>query len=158
MEGFYGDSMPSRKQYYPVYQVGTDYIKNNMITEIDFATIHAYPDIWLSGEDENAQTVSTIIRKPLVFTEFGKSKKDPDYSPSVRDSYMNALYSDVYNLARNGGAFGGGMVWQILAEGMDSYDDGDEIVLSKDQSTRAIISQQSNKMASLEHNLIVHHG
>lgn len=27
MEGFYGDFMPSRKQYNPGYQVGTDYIK-----------------------------------------------------------------------------------------------------------------------------------
>ncbi|KAF8010421.1 hypothetical protein BT93_J1141 [Corymbia citriodora subsp. variegata] len=171
MEGFYGNFMPSRKQYNPGYQVGTDYIKNNLIREIDFATIHAYPDIWLSGEDENAQTVfvdrwmeshladaKTIIRKPLVFTEFGKSKNDPDYSPSVRDSYMNTVYSDIYNLARNGGAFGGGLVWQVLAEGMDSYKDGYGIVLSEDGSTRAVISQQSNKMASLEHALSAHHG
>jgi mannan endo-1,4-beta-mannosidase len=46
MEGFYGDSMPEKKQYNPGYQVGTDYISNNLVKEIDFATIHAYPDIW----------------------------------------------------------------------------------------------------------------
>lgn len=47
MEGFYGDSIPDRKQYNPEeYQVGTDYIKSNLIREIDFATIHAYPDVW----------------------------------------------------------------------------------------------------------------
>ncbi|KAF8025444.1 hypothetical protein BT93_F2317 [Corymbia citriodora subsp. variegata] len=166
MEGFYGDSLPDRKQYNPGYQVGTDYIKNNLIREIDFATIHAYPDVWLSGQDEKAQTAfverwmeshladaKAIIRKPLVFTEFGKSKKDPDYSISTRDAYMNAVYSDIYSLARSGGAIGGGLVWQILAEGMESYADGYEIVLSEEPSTNAIISQQSTKMTSLERTL-----
>ncbi|KAK9111403.1 hypothetical protein Scep_018922 [Stephania cephalantha] len=46
VEGFCGDSVPDRKQFNPGYQVGTDFISNNLIKEIDFATIHAYPDIW----------------------------------------------------------------------------------------------------------------
>lgn len=46
MEGFYGDSIPDRKQFNPGYQVGTDFISNHLIKEIDFATIHAYPDQW----------------------------------------------------------------------------------------------------------------
>lgn len=46
MEGFYGDSIPDKKQYNPGFQVGTDFISNNLINEIDFATIHAYPDNW----------------------------------------------------------------------------------------------------------------
>ncbi|KAF7824941.1 Mannan endo-1,4-beta-mannosidase 5 [Senna tora] len=46
MEGFYGDSIPDRKQYNPGFQVGTDFITSNLIKDIDFATIHAYPDNW----------------------------------------------------------------------------------------------------------------
>ncbi|KAF5937909.1 hypothetical protein HYC85_025415 [Camellia sinensis] len=46
MEGFYGDSMPERKLVNPSYQVGTDFIRSNLIKDIDFTTIHAYPDIW----------------------------------------------------------------------------------------------------------------
>ncbi|PKI41160.1 hypothetical protein CRG98_038445 [Punica granatum] len=46
MEGFYRDSVPDRKQYNPGYQVGTDFIKSNLVKEIDFGTIHAYPDVW----------------------------------------------------------------------------------------------------------------
>ena len=46
LEGFYGESVPERKQFNPGYEVGTDYISNNKISEIDFATIHAYPDQW----------------------------------------------------------------------------------------------------------------
>ncbi|URE31659.1 KH domain [Musa troglodytarum] len=49
MEGFYGDSMPEKKQYNPGYQVGTDFITSNLIDEIDFATIHAYPDARCAG-------------------------------------------------------------------------------------------------------------
>lgn len=46
MEGFYGDSVPERKSINPGYQVGTDFISNHLIKEIDFATIHAYTDQW----------------------------------------------------------------------------------------------------------------
>ena len=43
LEGFYGDS---KKQSNPNFQVGTDFIANNQIPGIDFATIHSYPDQW----------------------------------------------------------------------------------------------------------------
>lgn len=43
----------------------------------------------------------------------------------------------------------GGLVWQVMAEGMESYYDGYEIVLSQNPSTNSIITQQSNNMAAL---------
>lgn len=49
MEGFYGDTMPERKQINPGYQVGTDFISNNLVKGVDFATIHAYPDQWYNN-------------------------------------------------------------------------------------------------------------
>ncbi|XP_026434336.1 mannan endo-1,4-beta-mannosidase 1-like [Papaver somniferum] len=166
MEGFYGDTMPEKKQNNPGYQVGTDFISNNLIEEIDFATIHAYPDIWLSGQNDYAQLgfvqkwmsshwtdSRTILRKPLVFSEFGKSSKDPGYTLSARNVYMNAVYNSIYNFARRGGTIGGGLVWQIVAEGMESFYDGYEIVLSQNPSTAGLISGQSHKMRALSHTL-----
>ncbi|KAI3863042.1 hypothetical protein MKW92_032445 [Papaver armeniacum] len=166
MEGFYGDSMPEKKQNNPGYQVGTDFISNNLIKEIDFATIHAYPDIWLSGQNDYAQLgfvqkwmsshwedSKTILRKPLVFSEFGKSSKDPGYTLSARDEYLNAVYDIIDNLARSGGTIGGGLVWQIVAEGMESFYDGYEIVLSQNPTTAGLISGQSQKMRALSHTL-----
>ncbi|KAI3946306.1 hypothetical protein MKW98_010430 [Papaver atlanticum] len=166
MEGFYGDSMPEKKQNNPGYQVGTDFISNNLIEEIDFATIHAYPDIWLSGQNDYAQlgfvqkwmsshweNSRTILKKPLVFSEFGKSSKDPGYTLSARDEYLNAVYDSTDNLARSGGTIGGGLVWQIVAEGMKSFYDGYEIVLSQNPSTAGLISGQSQKMRALSHTL-----
>jgi len=46
LEGFYGDFVPDRKQYNPGFQVGSDFVSNNLVKDIDFATIHAYPDNW----------------------------------------------------------------------------------------------------------------
>lgn len=46
LEGFYGETMPERKQVNPGYGVGTDFISNNQVPEIDFAAIHLYPDQW----------------------------------------------------------------------------------------------------------------
>jgi len=43
LEGFYG---PSKKESNPNFQVGTDFIANNQIPGIDFATVHSYPDQW----------------------------------------------------------------------------------------------------------------
>ncbi|KAK9135108.1 hypothetical protein Syun_014438 [Stephania yunnanensis] len=166
MEVFCGDSVPDRKQFNPGYQVGTDFISNNLIKEIDFATIHAYPDIWLSGQGEEAQLgfmerwatshwtdSRRILKKPLVFAEFGKSKKDPGYSLSGRDSFFSNVYSNIYKSARSGGTMGGGLVWQILGEGMDSYNDGYEIVMSQNPSTVGLIEAQSQKMTQLIHSL-----
>ncbi|KAJ0733308.1 putative mannan endo-1,4-beta-mannosidase [Helianthus annuus] len=170
MEGFYGDTMPERKQINPGYQVGTDFISNNLIREIDFATIHAYPPKWLSGKDEDSQMAfmqrwmwshfkdsRTILKKPLVIAEFGKSSKDPGYNIHKRDSYMRDVYKNIFMEARSGGTVGGGLVWQLMADGMGSYGDGYEIILSENPSTDNIMSQQSRAMTSLSHLLRIRH-
>ncbi|KAJ8759517.1 hypothetical protein K2173_007134 [Erythroxylum novogranatense] len=118
----------------------------------------------LSGQNENAQMTfmqrwitshwtdsRAIIKKPLIFAEFGKSTKDPGYSITARNSFLSTIYSSIYNLARNGGTLGGGLVWQLMAPGMESYDYGYEIVLSQNPSTNVVIAEQSNKMMALEH-------
>jgi mannan endo-1,4-beta-mannosidase len=91
------------------------------------------------------------LKKPLVFAEFGKSNKDPRYSTCVMDSFLNTVYTSIYNFARTGGIIGGGLVWQILAEGMNLYYDGYEIISSQNPSTSSVIAQQSHKMTTLQH-------
>lgn len=46
LEGFYGQSAPPEKQFVAGHNVGTDFIANNQIGGIDFATVHSYPDQW----------------------------------------------------------------------------------------------------------------
>lgn len=95
------------------------------------------------------QDSKTILKKPLVIAEFGKSSKDPEYNINKRDSYLNAVYRNIYMMARTGGTVGGGLVWQLMADGMASYCDGYEITLSENPSTSNIISQQSQAMSML---------
>ncbi|XP_059295541.1 mannan endo-1,4-beta-mannosidase 5-like [Lycium ferocissimum] len=164
MEGFYGDSMPERKQFNPGYQVGTDFISSHLIEEIDFATIHAYTDQWLSGQNDDAQMEfmqrwitshwedsSRVLKKPLVLAEFGKSSKDPGYKLNARDTFMSSVYRNVYSYAKYGGTMGGSLLWQLAGQGMENYDDGYSIILAQNPSTAGIISGQSHAMTTLAH-------
>ncbi|XP_031272246.1 mannan endo-1,4-beta-mannosidase 5-like [Pistacia vera] len=166
LEGFYGDSIEDRKQFNPGFQLGSDFITNNQIKEIDFTTIHAYPDQWLPGQSDNVHIEfmqrwmtshwtdsRTILKKPLVFAEFGKSSKDSGFSISVRDSFLNTIYTNIYDFAKNGGTIDGSMVWQVMAEQMESYYDGYEVVLSQNPSTTNVITQHSNNITALAHSL-----
>uniref|UniRef100_A0A0A0KW38 mannan endo-1,4-beta-mannosidase n=1 Tax=Cucumis sativus TaxID=3659 RepID=A0A0A0KW38_CUCSA len=165
MEGFYGDSSPNKIKANPgSFKFGTDFVTNNLNKAIDFATIHVYPDAWLPGKSEATRMAfleewmalhwmdsKNILKKPLILEEFGKSIRGQNQTFSVRDSdaFLSKVYSIIYNLARKGATMAGGLVWQVMAEGMESYYDGYEIVLSQNPSTNTIITKQSNKMAAL---------
>ena len=95
-----------------------------------------------------------VLGKPLVFAEFGKSKTAPGYSQKVRDDFFSYVYDVIYNDAEtSGGSFSGGLVWQVMGDGMESYYDGYEVVLSQDSTTTAVIKKQSDAMAALEKRL-----
>ncbi|KAJ0978794.1 hypothetical protein J5N97_014268 [Dioscorea zingiberensis] len=165
MEGFYGESMPDRKQFNPGYEVGTDFISNHQIPEIDFATIHAYPEQWAPDQSEDGQEAflkrwleshiedsSTVIKKPVLVAEFGKSWKRSGFTVERRDALYSTVYDSVYASARVNGAGAGALFWQLLAQGMDGNRDGYEIIFSEcPYSTANIISQQSRRMAALDY-------
>ncbi|RWW22988.1 hypothetical protein GW17_00012783 [Ensete ventricosum] len=162
LEGFYGASSP-QKQFNPrSLQVGTDFIANNRIPNIDFATVHVYPDQWLSTSNDQSQLAflsnwidahirdaRDALRKPLLVTEFGKSSKDPGFSVGQRDALFKTVYSKIYWSARSGGSAAGGFFWQLLSQGMGSYGDGYEVVLSEGSSTARIIALQSRQLRYL---------
>ncbi|XP_060199718.1 mannan endo-1,4-beta-mannosidase 7-like [Lycium barbarum] len=159
LEGFYGHSDAQKQQFNPNFQVGTDFIANNQIPEIDFTTVHSYPDQWLTGADDEAQLnflndwlrvhiqdAQSILKKPLIFAEFGKTYKGPGFTPEQRDLVFNTVYSYIFRSARSGGAAAGGLFWQLMVEGMDSYRDGYEIIFSESPSVSDIIFQQSKRL------------
>nr|XP_018682908.1 PREDICTED: putative mannan endo-1,4-beta-mannosidase 9 [Musa acuminata subsp. malaccensis] len=162
MEGFYGESMPERKKYNPGYEVGTDFIANNQVPGIDFATIHAYPDQWVPGSNDDGQLAflrswiqshiqdaGSILGKPLMVTEFGKSSRQAGYTVSKRDAFYATIYDAIYASAKAGGPCAGGLFWQLLAQGMDSFRDGYEIIFAESPSTTSIISRQSHRISNL---------
>lgn len=161
LEGFYGEY---KKENNPGFSMGTDFITDNQIIGIDFATVHSYPDIWLAGSNEEDQVSfvqnwiathledgSKILKKPVLFAEFGKSSKDPGFSMGERDNLFDMIYKHVCASASRRGAGAGAMFWQLMTEGMSSNGDGYEVVLSQNPSTASIISVQSHKLAELSH-------
>ena len=46
--------------------------------------------------------------------------------------------------------FVGGLFWQLMAQGMDAFRDGYEVVLEEIPSTARVIAQQSHKLLSLK--------
>ncbi|PUZ55489.1 hypothetical protein GQ55_5G215800 [Panicum hallii var. hallii] len=164
LEGFYGASTPSRAAAVNPsgYQLGTDFVANNRAPGIDFATVHAYPDQWLPGLDAPSQLrflgawldahvadARDALRKPLLVAEFGRSRRDPGYSGDQRDAVFGAVYGKVYESARAGGPAAGALFWQLLADGMDSYGDGYEVVLGQASSTAGVIATQSRRLQGL---------
>lgn len=96
---------------------------------------------WLNEHIKDAQNT---LHKPLLFAEFGISTKNSD--SKARDELFNNVYSAIYSSASGGGAAVGGLFWQLLAEGMDSFRDGYEVVLGESPSTASLIAQESQKL------------
>lgn len=160
MEGFYGPSSPDRIESNPyncAHQEGTDFIHHHQAAGIDFASIHIYPSNWISDGDCHLSFVKNwtrvhiedcekTLKMPLLFSEFGIPKGDGGY----RESFMEVVYESVLRSARMGGAAGGSLVWQLMSpEDRDHMGDGFEIVLSQDQSTAKIISEQSANLGAI---------
>ncbi|XP_042396445.1 mannan endo-1,4-beta-mannosidase 5-like [Zingiber officinale] len=165
LEGFYGSSTPDKvKLYNPnAVQIGVDFIEVHKVNEIDYATVHAYPDFWLKGQSEVNKTEFVkqwlwnhwkdsmeVLGKPFMLGEFGKTKKDPGYSEQIRNDFYSTVYDSIYSISKDGHkTFTGGLLWQLFVKGMESYYDGFEIILSQDASATALILNQSKKMGEL---------
>ncbi|WJX13454.1 mannan endo-1,4-beta-mannosidase [Trifolium repens] len=165
LEGYYGETMPQKKQFNPnTYQTGTDFISNNQIPQIDFATIHLYPDQWLINSstksvknafvdkwiESHIQDSNTILGKPIIIAEFGKSSNSSGYSIAKRNSYFSKIYKAISKSANSGGSCAGGIFWQLLSQGMDNYGDGFQVILEDSPSTARVIKHQSMKMLHIK--------
>ncbi|XP_051139561.1 mannan endo-1,4-beta-mannosidase 7-like, partial [Andrographis paniculata] len=159
LEGFYGQSDEDNSTH---FQTGTDFLTNNLIPEIDFATIHSYPDQWLTNRSDEEQMsflnewhnnhirdAAKVLKKPIMVAEFGKSCKDSGYSTAKRDVMFETVFSTIYLSAKEEGAAAGGLFWQLLMEGMDGLRDGYEIVFDENPSTDAVIAEQSKKLNNI---------
>ncbi|XP_047326154.1 mannan endo-1,4-beta-mannosidase 4-like [Impatiens glandulifera] len=159
LEGFYNKTMQSKQFSNPSLLVGTDFISNNQVPAIDFATIHLYPNIWSPAIDEyvfveqwirnHIQDSNSIIEKPILLTEFGKSSRMSGFNVSVRDEYFGKVYDMLYDSAKNGESCAGGLFWQLLVSGLDNFRDGNEVILDQDNSTAMLILSQSNRIYAL---------
>lgn len=88
-EGFYGPSTPDLLANNPGawgIEMGQDFVNNTNIADIDFATVHAWPDNWMIAQEKTAPFLDKWVQshisaatknlkggaKPVLFEEFGK--------------------------------------------------------------------------------------
>ncbi|KAJ4727965.1 Mannan endo-1,4-beta-mannosidase 4 [Melia azedarach] len=135
-------------------------VTNNQIPDVDFATIHIYPEQWLApnSSDEiqlafakrwiqvHIQDSSSVVKKPIIIGEFGKSNRFAGYSVEKRNNYFENVYYAIYSSARSKGPCAGGLFWQLMTQGMPTFGDEYEVVLEESPSTANIIAQQSRKL------------
>ncbi|KAK1362350.1 Mannan endo-1,4-beta-mannosidase [Heracleum sosnowskyi] len=156
---------PKDKQFNLNINHGTNFITNNQFPEIDFTTIHSYPDQWLpAGANKDSQLSftsnwinthiqdsQTVLGKPMLVAEFGWNKSR--FDANTRDQLLGSVYSGINTSARRGGAAAGGIIWQLLAEGLDSLRDGYETVLKESPSTAGVIVSQSRSITQVRQTL-----
>ncbi|CAN6338027.1 unnamed protein product [Urochloa humidicola] len=162
-EGFYGSSSPARFQANPntnAGEVGTDFIRNHRVLGVDFASVHIYPDTWMTGATVEAQLkfvepwmqahiadAEAALGMPVVFTEFGVSTKAGSaFNATSRDRLVQAVYGVLLNSTRRGGAGAGALLWQVFPEGTDYMDDGYGVVLPRAKDTAGIMSAHSRRL------------
>lgn len=125
---------------------GVDFAKNRWIKNIDFMTIHAYPDRWREGADGDARAalewgafnffknradLSKQANMPLVMEEYGYSfendrKQSPSNNKRIRGEYLRRMHQ-----IANNNNIAGMVVWQLIPHkhsykthfpGSDDYD------------------------------------
>ncbi|GAB2272077.1 Mannan endo-1,4-beta-mannosidase 6 [Dionaea muscipula] len=166
LEGFYGPSTPNRAQTVnpSAYssQVGTDFIRNHQAQGVDFASVHIYPDTWISTTisekyitfyqswmQDHIQDAEKLLGMPVVFGEFGISSKDIGFNSSFKDEIYSTAYSVLLDSAKHGGAGAGTLFWQLFVDGTENMDDGYAVFPSKSPHLSKIIALQSTSLRTI---------
>lgn len=103
---------------------------------------------WVSSHIEDGDRE---LRKPVLFTEFGVSDKNKNFDHSHRDLPYKVIYDLVYKSARKNGAGAGALVWQLLVQGMEQYNDEYGFVPEERPSLFKLIKKQSCRLARIRH-------
>eukprot|EP00209_Acetabularia_acetabulum_P001067 EC095911.1.p1 GENE.EC095911.1~~EC095911.1.p1 ORF type:complete len:204 (+),score=4.62 EC095911.1:1-612(+) len=103
--------------------MGQDFIFNNMVDNIDLASIHVWPDNWQRTDIEfqrqwisvHLEIANKVLKKPLLIEEFGK--KLGSIEDQTRDKILalrDPVYAQTYMEVENGinGALAGTLFWQ----------------------------------------------
>eukprot|EP00268_Persea_americana_P044241 TRINITY_DN4468_c0_g1_i2.p1 TRINITY_DN4468_c0_g1~~TRINITY_DN4468_c0_g1_i2.p1 ORF type:complete len:428 (-),score=85.50 TRINITY_DN4468_c0_g1_i2:210-1493(-) len=165
LEGFYGPTTPGKLSLNPgewASEVGTDFIRNFKIPNIDFASVHVYPDHWIAGQELEDQLKFIYkwmkshiddgdkeLRKPVLFAEFGLSNRNKNFQPSQRDTFYKAVFDIIYKSVRKNRSGAGALAWQFMAGGMEDYNDDNGIVPWDRPSMYRLITQQSCRLAAI---------
>ncbi len=118
---------------------GLDFVTNHDGPDIDFGTIHIWPQNWgwydptdpggtYAAAEASARSYfaahaakAATLGKPLVLEEFGLARDGGSYDPTSattwRETFLTAMYGEVQLSASTGGPVAGDNVWAWAGEG-----------------------------------------
>ncbi len=121
---------------------GLDFISNHDGPDIDYTTIHIWPQNWEWFDPSNPEATfpsaltttqsyfaahlseAEFLGKPLVLEEFGLARDGGSYDPAAsvvwRDSLLQSLYGHIETSAQDGGPACGDNVWAWAGEARPS--------------------------------------
>nr|GMD04912.1 mannan endo-1,4-beta-mannosidase 6-like [Ipomoea batatas] len=163
LEGFYGQKTRTNLGVNPgewTTSLGLDFIQNSATKNIDFASVHAYPQSWIPGAnltrridflsrwvDSHINDGENVLKKPVLFTEVGFPLGLHPGGSSERDTLLRIVYDRIYESAKNRRAGAGALYWQLLVEGMGKqYGDRFSLVAWQHPSTLKLITEQSFRL------------
>lgn len=166
LEGFYGLKTTDRSEVNPgkwAASLGSDFIQNSAIKNIDFASVHAYPDSWIPDAeleakvdyltqwvDSHISDGENLLKKPVLFTEIGTSLRMQKQGINDRDDILlKTMYDKIYESAKKRKAGAGALIWQLLVEGLEEYGDKFSLVAWDHPSTYKLIKNQSCRIEQL---------
>lgn len=112
----------------------------------DFNEKTNYISKWVTSHIEDGDRE---LHKPVMFTEFGLSKKSKDFENSQRVTFYRSIFDKIYESARKNGAGAGTMIWQLLVPGMEEYSDDYGIIPGQTPSVDSLLKEQSCRLLSL---------
>jgi mannan endo-1,4-beta-mannosidase len=118
---------------------GMDFLANHDGPDIDYCTIHIWPQNWgwyspsnptgtYPTAEVNArayfndhEAMAVALGKPMVLEEFGLARDGGSYDPASttvwRETFLTDMYEEVYLAASSGGPVGGDNFWAWGGEG-----------------------------------------
>ncbi|WRX26176.1 Glycoside hydrolase [Theobroma cacao] len=165
LEGFYGLNTTKGPEVNPgewAASLGSDFIQNSAIENIDFASVHAYPDSWIPHADLEEKTRylsqwvdshisdgDQVLKKPILFTEVGSLVYVNNQSIADKDILLKTMYDKIYESAKKRQAGAGALIWQLLVEGVEEYGDRFSFIAWDKPSTYKLILRQSCRLQSI---------
>lgn len=123
--------------------------KKSHILDVELVSNDAVSNFTGKWIQDHIDDAKSVLKKPLILAEFGKSSKTGGYSTAARDEYYGNIYGAIYQCARRAGPCAGALFWQLIAQGLENMGDGYEVVLEQGLSTNRVIHKQSRRMSGL---------
>ncbi|KAJ4817703.1 hypothetical protein LUZ62_030269 [Rhynchospora pubera] len=168
LEGFYSPKTTHRLGVNPgdwAASLCSDFILNSAVENIDFASVHAYPDSWIphANLEEKVRYLTTwveshindsehILEKPVLFSEVGSRSISEQNGTHEGDILLKIVYDKIYESAKKQGAGSGALIWQLTVKQMQRFRDDFSLVAQSHPSTYELIKHQSCRLQLLFRN------